>query len=89
MLPHEITPYAQAHIQELGRASVQIEGFMLASNALITKETLEEWFKAVTNASRALYRFQVCMTDEVDTKERALQACRDNNVYPYPQKADS
>lgn len=88
MLPHEIAPYAQAHIQELGKASVQIEGFMLSSDSP-SKETLEEWFKAVTNASRALYRFQVCMTDEVDTKERALQACRDNNVYPYPQKADS
>jgi arsenate reductase-like glutaredoxin family protein len=66
MLSHEIAPYAQAHIQELGKTAVEIESFMVSSNPP-SREALEDWFKAVTNASRALYRFQVVMTDKVDS----------------------
>ena len=81
MLPHEIEPYADAHIEELKTLSDQLAEYDRYS-VPPPIERLAEWFVIAKNAERALHRFKVCMADEVEQKERYRQSLQDHKIRP-------
>lgn len=74
MLPHEIEPFAQAHITAIDKIRDEIIEALahthIAQDVLIERSTIEDWADQLRSTSRALYRFQVCMIDEHKMKER-------------------
>lgn len=73
MLPSEIEPFAQAHIEALGDVKAMLDkvhGQIQGHSATITLEDLEQAMTKTSNAQRAFYRFQQCMIDEHKMKER-------------------
>lgn len=73
MLPSEIEPFAQAHIKALEK----IQSEMLQAiheSTTVPFDMVVDWEQQLQKTRHALYRFQVCMTDEHNQKERLHQA---------------
>ena len=79
MLQHEITPFADYHIEQLKevRATVQ-----KARDAVDSNQELDHHLDQLTGAINALVRFKVCMEDESKQKLRYAKTalnCRVNH----------
>lgn len=82
MLPHEIDPFAEHHIKVLIEIARRLEHDIQNDTFTLTKDEALVWHGQLTDASRALIRFKVCMNDEVMQKERYAEYAK-NNGYPY------
>ena len=85
MLPHEITPYANAHIDAIEKMRdemLQLMNDQTSGVVEIPLETLSVWRHQLATSTRGFYRFQVCMADEVRMKEQLHEknlTCRLNH----------
>lgn len=84
MLPAEIEPFADHHIEALKEVRNElIEQFNNSTpDSEFTPERLDQMLTKLDGASRALYRFRQCMTDEHKMKARLEEArynCRLNH----------
>lgn len=70
MLPGEIEPFADAHIEDLTKILDALHPEKTDHPDDITPVSEEEIYRIVNNARRALVRFKVCMADEVKQKNR-------------------
>ena len=82
MLPNEIEPFADAHIDALKTMIEQMEHYLLNFQDL-SPEKVEDWRRALHVSIGGFKRFKICMVDEVDVKQKAVKACLDNKIYPY------
>jgi len=87
MLPHEVEPFANAHIERLGIDIAEME-FYIANPEEINSRIIQQWRRDLMDCANGFERFKVCMVDELEQKERALQTLRDHEIRPN-QKAGS
>lgn len=83
MLPGEIEPFANHHIEKL----TEIEAALHPSHRnkvglVITGAEVAEWCETVDAAANALTRFKVCMADEVEQKQRYAKYAKEHG-YPH------
>lgn len=84
MLQHEITPFADHHIEQLESvidAFQQVRHFN-ENGFAVTEAELMEWDRKLKDARNALTRFKVCAEDEWKQKERYRKYAMENG-YPY------
>lgn len=77
MLPHEIEPFAQAHMNAVGDIRNALADALNDQNTdtiEIPREMAQDWFRALQSTQNAFYRFQVCMIDEHRQKDRMREA---------------
>lgn len=87
MLPHEIEPFADHHIEALTDVKKLLLDLELDLNDLDQK-TLDRFMAArnkINNAQNAFIRFKVCMADEVKMKERFRIQARDCRLHHKDQ----
>lgn len=76
MLQQEITPFADAHIQNLNLVLDELDA-LLSANIAPSPDLMENWAKKVDLAREALVRFRVCAEDEWKQKDRLRAKVRD------------
>lgn len=81
MLPDEIEPFAAAHLAALETLEFQLEE-IFNDPTLFTHELLGNLQKTAREARRGFLRFQVCMADEVQQKQRLRKKLYDNKLIP-------
>lgn len=79
MLPHEIEPFADHHIEELDYVKLLLDD--LDPVIYETHPGLKEMRGKITSAQNALHRFKVCMADEVKQKENYRIKARDCRLH--------
>lgn len=79
MLPPEIEPFADHHIEELSKVKELLLELELASDD--PHPGFMEARNRINNAQNALVRFKVCMADEVKMKERLRIKARDCRLH--------
>ena len=80
MLPGEIEPFADHHIAELTKILDTLHPEKVSHS--VTPLTEEEIYIAARDARAALYRFKICMADEVKQKNRYSTFAKANG-YKY------
>jgi hypothetical protein len=81
MLPGEIAPFADHHMNEL-EAVRQTLMQIHATNQPIPEIRFNAIMDQLKSAQDALYRFKVCMADEVKQKTRYAKYAKENG-YKY------
>jgi len=81
MLPHEIEPFADAHIDALKTMIEQME-FYIANPEELNPRVVEDWRRALHVSIGGITRFKVCMVDEVEQKEKYHQTLLDHRIRP-------
>lgn len=75
MLKSEIEPFAKANMTALDEMYKELIDVYnnSPSDSELTSERLDKMLKTIDDARRSFYRFQVCMIDEHNMKERAYK----------------
>lgn len=83
MLPNEIEPFADHHIEKLQTIMHDVHANHATNTPkTFTAEEVVELCKVLDGAASALTRFKICMADEVKQKDRYRQYAQENG-YPY------
>jgi len=82
MLPPEIDPFADHHIEKLTEIQDRMKAATTHSQFPITMDELNNWVLQLSSTKNALTRFKICMADEVKQKERYAKYAKENG-YPY------
>lgn len=81
MLPHEIEPFADHHIEELEA----VQNLLIEIRKDDTIDVPDAYIAAALNrlgsAKQAFYRFKVCMADEVKQKEQLRKKALDCRLH--------
>lgn len=85
MLLPEIEPFAQAHIEQLKQIRARMQILRTTINDVAFQTMLNEWETTLVSTERALYRFQVCMIDEHQMKDRAEKKARHCRLHHQDQ----
>jgi hypothetical protein len=88
MLPHEVEPYANAHIDALNRI-IEAMMFYETNPGQLAPQVVEKWRQELAVSISGFVRFKVCMVDELEQKERYRQTLRDHKIRPNLKKTDS
>lgn len=81
MLPNEIDPFADHHIDKLTQILDNIHPEKVKDRDIEPLD-VEDIYAIVRDARHALYRFKVCMADEVKQKDRYRDYAKKHG-YPY------
>lgn len=84
MLLPEIEPFAQAHIEVINKIREEMLDnpiFVGDETYTITRADLDRWREQLSNTTRALFRFQVCMVDTFEEKERLHKLALDCRLH--------
>lgn len=85
MLQHEITPFADAHIQKTRDARNGLEAMLTTSRLALTTnqiEALTDAINAFGSNINALTRFKLCAEDEWKQKKRYEKYAKEHG-YPF------
>lgn len=72
MLPHEIEPFADAHVKNLQEVRIELINMYNNSpeDSILTKESLDLLLDKLIVSQRGFARFKACMVDEHKMKEK-------------------
>lgn len=83
MLPGEIEPFADRHIEKLQSIINDVHVHHIAKTPMtFTAEEVRDLCVILEDAANALTRFKVCMEDEVKQKDRYRKYAKENG-YKY------